>query len=358
MTQTSESVSVSVTGPALSGPTKAAMFLMGIGEPMSAELLRQLDSDEIRKITSEISGLEAVAPKHMLRVFREFETLAGSSRYFAKGGAGFARKLIEQALGPEHASKLLDASVPASPGRAEASPSSGAEAVNPELQILHQTEPRQLATFLRNENPQTIALVLSNMPPEAGAALLKLLPTALQAQTALRMATLDRASPEVFRKITEAIGSKLKAIRQVSRSDGMRSLAGLLNHIEPELAESILTQVELENQTTANSVRELMFTFDDILNIDKQGMKALASQLDPKILTLALKGAATKMREHFTQTMSQRSAEMLAEDIEALGAVRIRDVQAAQQQVVALVRQLQQQGSIATGSAGGDEYVV
>jgi flagellar motor switch protein FliG len=338
-----------ITEP-VSGATKAAMFLMGIGDQVSAELLRQLEPDEIRRVTSEIAALEAVAPHHMVSVFREFETLTGSSRFFAKGGAGFARRLIEQALGPESANKLLNSPEPSSQPESKDP--------NPELRILENTEPRQLAGFLRNENPQTIALVLSNMTPEAGSALLQLLPPDLQAQAALRMATLDRVSPEVFRKITEAIGSKLKAIRQVSRSDGMRSLASLLNRVDATLAERILTEVEQENQAAGSSLRNLMFTFEDILNIDKQGMKALLGRLDTKIQTLALKGASGKVREHFTQCLSQRATEMLNEDIEALGAVRIRDVQAAQQQVIAVIRQLQQQGTIVISRDGSDEYVV
>ena len=335
----------------ISGATKAAMFLLGVGDQISAELLRKLDSEEIRRVTSEISALSAVAPQNMVNVFHEFESLTGSSRFFAKGGSGFARRLVEQALGPESAQKLLDSpDLPAPPVTDETSP---------ELRLLQNSDPRQVAVFLRNENPQTIALVLSNMTPEAGGALLQSLPAEVQPQVALRMASLDRVSPEVFRKITEAIGSKLKAIRQVSRSDGIRSLADLLNHVDPTLADGILTQVETENLEAATSVRNLMFTFEDILTIDKQGVKACLDHLDRKVLKLALKGAAVKIREHFTQCMSQSATEMLTEDMEALGPVRIRDVQAAQQQVVAVVRQLQQSGDIASGgAAGGDEYVV
>jgi flagellar motor switch protein FliG len=333
----------------VSGATKAAMFLMGVGDQVSAELLRQLDANEIRRLTSEIASLEAVAPHHMVSVFREFESRTGASRFFAKGGVGFARRLIEQALGPESANKLLESPELLPPDSQQA---------NPEMRLLESAEPRQLAAFLRNENPQTIALVLSNMAPEAGGALLQSLPIELQAQAALRMAALDRVSPDVFRKITEAIGSKLKAIRQVSRSDGIRSLAGLLNNVETALADRILSEVEQENQSAANQLRNLMFTFEDILKIDKQGMKALTGRLDSKVLTLALKGAAVQIRDHFKQCMSQRASEMLEEDIEALGAVRIRDVQAAQQQVIASVRQLQQEGSIVIGRGGADEYVV
>lgn len=321
------------------------MFIMGIGGSLGAELLRQLEPDEIRRISAEISGLPTVAPENMLNVFREFESLSGSSRFFAKGGADCARRLVEQALGPESAQKLLDG-----PQKEEKKVA--------ELEILQQTGPQQLAVLLREENPQTIALVLSNLPAEQAGSLMVLLPMELQPQVALRMASLDHISPDVFRRITEVIGSKLKAVRQVSKSDGIKSLASLLNHVDPAMVDAILSQVEEENQTAAASVREMMFVFDDILSVDKEGMKALLAKCDRKVLTTALKGTTAKIREHFTQCMSQRAAEMLMEDMDALGPVRIRDVQGAQSQVVAVVRQLQQQGTISIGRGGSDEYVV
>lgn len=331
--------------PSISGTRKAAMFVMGVGDPLSADLLRQLDPEELRRISSEISSLQAVAPEHMVSVFSEFETLTGTGRFFAKGGVDCARRLLEQAVGSESAQKLLDTPLlPEKPVK--------------ELEILQNAGPQQLATFLRDESPQTIALVLSNMPPEQGGALLALLPAEIQPLVALRMASLDRISPDVFRRITEVIGSKLKALRQVSRSDGIRSLAGLLNHVDSSLADTILSSVEEENQTAAASVRDLMFVFEDLLAIDKEGMKAVLAKCDRKVLTTALKGTTAKIREHFTQCMSQRAAEMLAEDMEALGPVRIRDVHTAQQQLVAGVRQLLQQGTISVNRGDGDEYVV
>lgn len=340
MTPSTASPSISV-----SGARKAAMFVMGIGGNLGAELLRQLEPDEIRRISAEISELQAVAPENMVNVFREFEALSGSSRFFAKGGADLARRLVEQALGPESAQKLLD--MPPKEEKPAA-----------QLDILQQTGPQQLAVLLREENPQTIALVLSNLPAEQAGALMVLLPPEVQPQVALRMASLDRISPNVFRRITEVIGSKLKAVRQVSKSDGIRSLASLLNHVDPSMVDIILSQVQDENSTAANSVREMMFVFEDILSIDKEGMKALLAKCDRKVLTTALKGTTAKIREHFTQSMSQRAADMMVEDMEALGPVRIRDVQSAQTQVVAVVRQLQQQGAISTSRGGGDEYVV
>lgn len=328
----------------ISGARKAAMFVMGVG-PLGVELLRQLEPDEIRRISTEISVLQSVAPENMVNVFREFESLSGSSRFFAKGGADCARRLVEQAIGSESAQKLLDG-----PSREE---SKGAE-----LEVLQQSGPQQLAAFLRDENPQTIALVLTHLPSEQGGALLGMLPVEVQPQVAARMAAIDRTSPEILRRISEVIGSKLKAVRQVSRSDGIKSLATLLNHVDPTMVDSILSQLDEENQQAASSVREMMFVFEDVLNIDKDGMRALLGKCDRKVLTTALKGTTAKIREHFTQCMSQRAAEMLVEDMDALGPVRIRDVQAAQTQLVAIIRQLQQQGTIASSRGGGDEYVV
>lgn len=335
------------TNDAVSGARKAAMFLMGIGNQIGADVLRHLEPDEIRQITREISSLDSVAPHHMLGVFREFETLAATSQFFAKGGAECARRMVEHALGPEPAQKILQASAPAAPSQGPA-----------ELELLQDTDPQQLAGFIRDEHPQVIALILSNLPAAQAGAVMSSLPEAIQPQIAIRMASLDRISPEVFRRIAEAIGSKVKNLRQVKRSDGLRTLAGLLNQIDPAVAESILAKVDEEDQAIGSSVRDIMFVFEDVLNINKEGMTKLVAKVDRKILTTALKGTLGKVRDHFKQCMSQRAAEMLEEDMDAIGPIRIRDVEAAQQQLVLVVRQLQQQGVLSLSRGGGDEYVV
>ena len=343
-TSTNPTPALPSTSDTFSGVQKAAVFLLGMGDHLSSAVLRQLDPPEIRAITAEIRALEAVAPKRMLAVFREFDLLSASGRFFARGGAGTMRKMIEQALGPETAGEILDPP--------------GIEPAKPRMEFLDHCDPQQVAHFLKDENPQTIALVLSNISPRQAAAVMAALQPELQPQVAMRMASLDRISPEVFERISEAIGVKLRAAKQMSRSDGVRTLAGLLNQIEPGKAEAILSKVDAENQTLGASVRELMFTFDDIIKIGLEGMKSIVAKVDRKALTTALKGCDARVRAHFTQCMSQRAAEMMTEDMEALGPVRIRDVRAAQQQVVAVVRQLQQQGAISTGSGGDDEYVV
>lgn len=337
----------------LPGARKAAMFLMGIGDQISADVIRQLAPEEIRRISSEITALSSVQPEHMLYIFREFETLTATSRFFARGGPDRAKRLLEQAVGPESALALLKDAPPPPEIKDDRDPGP-----------LHNTDPKELAKVLREENPQTLALILSNLPPDQAGSLMSSLQPEVQPQVALRIALMDRISPDVFRRIAEAIRTRLKAAKQLSRSNGTRALASILNYVDGEMAEKVLSAIEPENETAVASVRDLMFVFDDIITIDKEGIKALLAKVDRKILTLALKGTGEKIRTHFTQCMSVRSAEMLGEDMEALGPVRIRDVTAAQQQVVTVIRQLQKDGSIAArsgggaGGGGGDEYVV
>jgi flagellar motor switch protein FliG len=285
----------------------------------------------------------------MLNVFKEFETLSVTSRYFARGGPDNARRMIEQAMGKETTRKLLDGEPP--PG--EQVQSEGHEGP------FHGTDPQELAKVLREENPQTLALILANLAPEQAGPLMASLPESIRPQVALRIALMDRMSPDVFNRIAHAIRARLKASKQLTKSNGDRALAAILNHVEGELADNLLTILEPENQTTVTAVRQLMFVFEDVIDIDKEGIKVLLARVDRKALTLALKGTSEKIRQHFTQCMSQRSAEMLVEDMEALGPVRLRDVSAAQQQIVGTIRQLEKEGAIASGrGGGGDEYVV
>ena len=329
----------------VSGPRKAAVFLMGIGEEVSTEVLRHLAPEEVRRITTEIAATKVVGSEQMRFVFQEFEMLIAEGRLFAKGGAECARRMVEHAFGPESAQRLLAAV-------------SDPESTTAGADLLGNSDPQQLAMFLKNEHPQTIAVVLSSLSSEVAGGLLQFFPEETQAQVALRMASLDRVSPEVFEKVTEVIGSKLRKIGQIGKTDGVKALAALLNRMDVDRAKSLLSKVEEQNQPVADSVRSLMFVFEDILFINQEGVRALVAKLDRKVLTLALKGTDAKMREHFTQCMSQRSAEMLIEDMDALGPVRIRDVEGAQKEVIVALRQLQAAGTVALNREGGDEYVV
>jgi flagellar motor switch protein FliG len=336
--------------PGQSGARKAAIFLMGIGDELSAGIIRQLAPEEIQRITGEISALESVAPEQMISVFKEFEKLSGSGRYFALGGPRNARRMIEQAMGKETAQKLLD-DAPLTPPPHE-------RARRQQSGPIDDIDPQELAKVLREENPQTLALILSNLAPEQAGPLMASLPAEVQPEVALRIALMDRISPEVFNRIAQAIRARLKSSKQLTRSNGSRALASILNNLDGEIADRLLASLEPDNQPTVESVRQLMFVFEDIIEIDKEGIKLVLAKIDRKVLTLALKGTSEKMKQHFTQCMSQRSSEMLLEDMEALGPVRIREVSAAQQQIVSAVSALKREGAISSGRAGSDEYVV
>jgi flagellar motor switch protein FliG len=328
------------------GVRKAAILLLGIGEPTCSDLIRQLDAPEILQISNEIARLAAVNPDQMMFVFREFETLTAKSRFFALGGPEKARKLIESAVGQDEAMKIFES----------ASSTVEAKLLGDPEPPFNGIEPDELATALSEENPQTLALILSNLPPEQAGALLASLPSAIQPQVALRIALMNRVSPEIFRQVADLVRGKLKASRQLLRSDGSRALAAILNHMKGENAEIILSAVETENQSAAASVRQLMFIFEDVVNLDQESIKVLIGRVDRKILTMALKGTSEEIKAHFTKSMSQRGAEMLLEDIEALGSVRIRDVDAAQKEMITKIRQLEKEGAIS--STGGGGYVV
>ncbi len=329
--------------PRMPGVHKAAALLMGLGDELSPQILRQLTADEVRDVTAAIANIRTVAPEDMMSVFREFESLTESGKFFAKGGADCARRMVEQAFGSESAEKMLSSIL-------------DAEAMKPAMNTIEDAEPRQLAGFLKQEHPQTIAVVLASVSPERAGTLMKSLPDEVQMQVAIRMATLDRISPEAFQKLTEVIGSKLKSMRPVAQKDGPRTLAAVLNHVDAEQSNAILSRLEEQNRPMADSVRSLLFVFEDVLRIDKEGIRALVAASDRAVLTTALKGTRPAIRSHFTQCMSQRAAEMLMEDMEAMGPIRIRDVEAAQRQTIAAIRQLEQAGKISL-QGGGDQYV-
>jgi flagellar motor switch protein FliG len=316
---------------------------MGVGDSVSAEVLRRLAPEEVRRISAEIAATPAVVSDQLISVFHEFEARTTEGRLYAKGGADCAKRLVEHAFGPDSALKLI--------------PAAGVGADAGEPSILQRTDPQQLAAFLKSEHPQTIAVLLCSVPGKVAATLLAGLPAETQGQVVVRMASLDRVSAEAFQKVTEAVGNKLKNTRKVEKADGVRALAALLNNVPPEHAEALLGCVEEQNLELATSVRNGMFVFEDVLSIPTEGMKGLIARLDRKVLTLALKGTSAKVRTHFTQCMSQRSGEMLTEDMEALGPVRVRDVKAAQAEIIVVVRKLQQEGTISLGGGGSDEYV-
>jgi len=226
--------------------------------------------------------------------------------------------------------------------------------------MLQRVDPAQLARYVQDEHPQTIALVLSNLSGAQAAGLLRSLPEELRAEVALRMGTLDKISPDVVNRIAAAIAQKSQADGETAKQScgGVRAVADMLNRIEQSECVRILEVIGDQDPNLVESIRNLMFVFDDLLKIDVNQVRELMNRIDRKILTYALKGTSDRIKQHFMQTMSARAQEMLREEMEALGPVRIREVEAAQQQIIALVRQLESEGVLSLEGGGSEQYVV
>ena len=228
------------------------------------------------------------------------------------------------------------------------------------LDVLQKADPQQLAKFIHSEHPQTVALVLSHLNPSQAAALLVSLPQSMRSDVALRMASLDQISPEIITKIAGIIGMKLKTLGEFSRESygGVRAVAEMFNRLDSNSSKEILDIIEQNDANLVATIRHLMFVFEDLLLIDQGGLKEILGKVDRKILTIALKGTSDQLKEHFLSCMSQRGAEMLREDMEALGPIKIKEVEAAQQQIIAIVRQLESEGAVSLKGTVGEQYVV
>src|SRR6478609_1286563 len=309
---------------------KAAMLLVVLGEGPSAQLLQQLNEDEIQKLSREVAKITAISAEQAETVLEEFHQIATAGDYVARGGMDYARKLLLRAFEPDHAKRLLDRLTKAL----------GADASS--FDAIEKADPQQLAKFIHNEHPQTIALVLSHLNSTQAAALLTSLPAGLRADVSQRMASLDQISPEIILKIAGVIGQKLKALGEFSRESygGVRAVAEMLNRLDSASSREILEHIEQQDTNLAETIRHLMFVFEDLLLIDPMGLKEVLGKVDRKVLTVALKGTSEQLRNQMLSCMSQRGADMLKEDMDALGPIKIKEVQAAQQQIIAIVRQL------------------
>jgi flagellar motor switch protein FliG len=332
----------------LSGLRKAAMLLIILGEQSSSEILPQLSEEDVQKVSREVAKIRAINSEQVEHVLNEFHHITTAGDYVARGGVDFARKLLQRAFPPDVARRLLDRLTKAL----------GSEAAS--FDAIQNADPQQLAKFIHNEHPQTVALILSHLNPTQAAALLTSLPATLRPDVAQRMASLDQISPEIVLKIAGVIGQKLKALGEFSRESygGVRAVAEVLNRLDSTSSRQILEHIEQQDGNLAQTVRHLMFVFEDLLLIDPMGLKEVIGKIDRKVLTVALKGTSEQLKNHILSCMSQRGGEMLREDMDALGPVKIKEVESAQQQIIATVRQLESEGVLSLKGAVGEQYVV
>lgn len=333
---------------AISGVRKAAILLVLLGDDAASQVYRNLPERDLEDLTQEIADLDYIEPQMALTVLQEYHRLTVTQDYVAVGGTDFAKKLLIKAFGEEAARNLLSQI------------SLAVERNATKLDSLRKADPQQLAKFLEVEHPQTIALILAHLDPKQASTLLLKLPESMRAETIKRMAQLRQFSPEIAQRISMSLHKRLQALGEQHRRAyaGLQGVADLLNRLDPVSSKQILEAIEAEDPSIALGIRNLMFTFQDLMSVPEAGIRELLGQLDKKTLSVALRGAPEELRTYIFKCMSTRAADMLKEDMEVLGPLRARDVLRAQQEAVQIARKLEAEGKISLGNEGDDEYVL
>jgi flagellar motor switch protein FliG len=333
--------------PPISGLRKAAILLTSLGDAETSGVMRLLSLEQVREITREIAQLTRIAAPERTAVFAEFSRHIEAPE--TSGGPDFATSLLMAAFGPSDGKRMADQvfnSEPPSP--------------TPQLDALREADPKALARVLHREHPQMIAVLLSQLSTPAASEVLTALPGDLRAQVTKRIAALESVSPATVERLAGMVNGRVKVAAKTDTRPcgGTRSVAEMMNRIHPEASEQILTEIGGEDPDLSRDIRNLMFVFEDLLQLSQDNLRMVIGKVDKKALTLALKGCSPKLKAHVTGIMSSRAAEMLSEDMQALGPVRIKDVEEAQKKIVDVVPQLKEQGAIALGAGGeSDQFV-
>lgn len=330
------------------GVRKAAVLLVLLGDEAASAVYRCLPKGEVQRLTEEISELSFVPPVEAAAVLEEYNQLLLTHTYLAQGGTEYATNLLVQAFGDKEARSLLGQVMEAQQERAG------------NLDSLQQADPPQLAKFLQDEHPQTIAVILAHIGIRAASSLVALLPERVSAEAMKRLAEMRQFSPEMAEKISVVLHRKFEGLGEKSRRAyaGVKAVADILNRAELATSKMVLETIEQSDPEMALGIRNLMFTFEDMLSVPEPSLREWLAAIDKRNLALALKGAAPDLRNHVLQAMSSRAAEMLLEDIDALGPVRARDVLHAQQEGVTLARRLEQEGKMILKADHNEEFVV
>jgi flagellar motor switch protein FliG len=329
------------------GVRKAAVLCLILGDEAASEIFKHLEEDEVQAISREIATLTRVTSDMADDVVEEFHQMMIARSYVMSGGIEYARRLLIKAYGPEIAKRVLDKITRSLESTA------GFEA-------LQKADPQQLSKLFQNEHPQTIALVLAHLDASTAADTLQSLPEHQRADIVLRMANLQAISQDVIRRVSVVLDQKLKSAGSDNRQTvgGMRSVAELCNRLDRDVSQKLIEEMEGSNPELALQVRNMMVTFDDLLLIEDPGIREILQRVDKKMLTLALKGTMPELQQRFFANMSQKAVEMMKEEMEYMGQVKLKDVTGAQREIVEVMRELDDQGIISLGGSGGDDAYV
>lgn len=330
----------------LSGPTKAAIVMVALGPDASSQIFKNLEEQEVERLSTEIARLDNISHEIREAVLEEFHTIAMAHQYVTQGGIDYAREILEAALGPRKAKEILEKVQ-------ETIRTTG-------FNLLENVDPKQLVNFIQKEHPQTIALLLAHMSPNNAAPVISSLPQDLQVDVATRIATMESISPDTLDQVEEVLVSQIKSLfgGDVSEIGGIKAVAEMLNSVDRGAEKNILGNLERENPELATEIKNLMFVFEDVMLLDDRSMQRVLKEIDTKDLSMALKGASEELQGKFFKNMSSRAGEMIREDMEYMGPIRLKDVEEVQQRIVDVIRRLEEEGDIIISGRGGEEDIV
>ncbi len=328
------------------GIRKAAIFLMSVGQETASEVLKRLDPDAVEDVSREIASLEGITMRQRDAVLSEFYNVALASTYMEEGGLEYATALLQKSLPADMANRII--------GQVTAAISSSP------FSFLQKAESENLLTFIQDEHPQTIALILAHLHADKAGEILAGLPSSKQIEVVKRIANMEQTNPEVIREVELGLEHRLAAIvgQSFEKAGGVENVAEMLNLADRATEKSIMEGLEAEDPELVESIRRLMFVFEDILQVQDQGIQAVLKEVENDELALALKTASEDLKDKLFSNMSERASELITEGREYMGAVRVSDVEAAQQKIVDIVRRLEDSGEIViAGRGGGDDIV-
>ncbi|WP_255723339.1 flagellar motor switch protein FliG [Sporosarcina sp. ACRSL] len=330
----------------MTGKQKAALLLISLGPEVSAAVYKHLTEEEIERLTLEISGVKKVDSSVKEEIIEEFHNIALAQDYISQGGIGYAKTVLEKALGKEHAQAIINRLT-------------SSLQVRP-FDFARKADPSQILNFIQNEHPQTIALILSYLEAEQAGMILSSLPQEMQADIAKRIATMDSTSPEVISEIEAVLERKLSSTvtQDFTETGGVDAVVQVLNGVDRATEKTILDALEIQDPELAEEIRKRMFVFEDIVTLDNRSIQRIVRECENEDLILSMKVSSEEVRDILFKNMSQRMAESFQEEMEVMGPVRLRDVEEAQARIVSIIRRLEDSGEIIIARGGGDDIIV
>ncbi len=329
----------------LSGKEKAAIFLIALGPEKSAKVFKHLNEEEIEELTLQIANMKMVSSEEKDKVIQDFYQLALAQEYITEGGINYAKEVLERALGEEKAVDIINRLV-------------SSLHVRP-FEFVRRADPDQLLSYIQDEHPQTIALILSYLRPNQSAQILANLDADKQAEVVRRIALMDRTSPDIIKQVEKILETKFSGLltQDFTTTGGVQNVVDILNSVDRGTEKHIMDELDRTNPELSEEIRKRMFVFEDIVTLDNRSIQRIIREIDNSQWALALKGASEEVKEVIFANMSKRLVEMIKEDIEFMGPVRIRDIEEAQQNIVNVIRRLEEDGEIIT-PRGGAEVIV